>query len=177
MDCAICDPLLDEYVDGLLGGKPRTEVEAHLAICAPCREQVQQLRALTDLLAAHAEPEYAPDFTATVLARTTESAWTWSWAWPAGAAALLSALLVWVAAGLRPLAPPVLQWAEATLHGLGEAALKLVAAALPAIPSVVQTIAPSLLLACGLCLVLAAGVALCGRRVWTVAQAARVLAA
>jgi len=173
MDCASAP--LDDYVDGLLEAAAHAEVEAHLPACPSCREQVAQLRAVTDLLAAHAEPEYAPDFTAVVLARTTQSAWTLSWLWPAGAAALLSALLVWAGAGLRPVAPAVLAWAGAAAGGLADGALNMLNAAASAAPPVIAAIAPSLVMACVLCLGLAACVGLFGRRAWATAHSARVL--
>jgi len=175
MDCTATSALLDDYVDGLLGSQAYCEVEAHLVACPACRDEVAQLKAITDLLAAHAEPEYAPDFTAVVLARTTQSAWTLSWLWPAGAAALLSALVVWAAAGLRPAAPAVLAWAGAAAGGLAHGALNMLTAAAGAAPPVIAAVAPALTMACGLCLVLAACVGLFGRRVWATAQAARVL--
>ena len=40
--------LLDDHVDGLLSAEQNAELEAHLADCAACRDELAQLR---DLLA------------------------------------------------------------------------------------------------------------------------------
>jgi hypothetical protein len=46
------DDRLQDYVDGLLETDQRAEVERHLALCTPCFESTQQLRALLDELSA-----------------------------------------------------------------------------------------------------------------------------
>lgn len=43
---------LNDYVDGLLDVDQATEVEAHLAACAECRDRVAALRSLTERLGA-----------------------------------------------------------------------------------------------------------------------------
>jgi hypothetical protein len=45
--------LLSAYHDGELSTAQRAQVEAHLQTCAPCREQLAQLQALSSLLAAY----------------------------------------------------------------------------------------------------------------------------
>ncbi len=42
---------LEAYLDGELHGLPLRQVETHLADCEPCRAELEQLRALSDLLA------------------------------------------------------------------------------------------------------------------------------
>jgi hypothetical protein len=44
------DDRLQEYIDDVLGGGARDEVERHLSSCAECRESVQQTRALLTAL-------------------------------------------------------------------------------------------------------------------------------
>jgi predicted anti-sigma-YlaC factor YlaD len=46
MTCHELDERLDDFVDGRLGDRESTQVQAHLASCASCRERAQQLRRL-----------------------------------------------------------------------------------------------------------------------------------
>lgn len=56
------DPFLErlsDYLDGELEGEARSEVERHLAGCAPCRRVLDQLQALVE--AARALPDHEPE--------------------------------------------------------------------------------------------------------------------
>src|SRR5262245_53337108 len=50
---------LSEYLDGDLGDRDRIAIEAHLADCAPCREALEEMRAVVDR--AHALEATGPD--------------------------------------------------------------------------------------------------------------------
>jgi anti-sigma factor RsiW len=46
IDCKSATLRLDDYVDGALAADEKAEVEAHLATCAACRDELESLRAL-----------------------------------------------------------------------------------------------------------------------------------
>lgn len=60
---------LDEYVSGELADPYRSALVAHLAGCAACRAEVEELRAVHALLAELPRFEPAPDFADRTLAR------------------------------------------------------------------------------------------------------------
>ena len=51
MNCRQAQAQLADYSAGFLRGKRRERLQAHLAVCQPCRERLAQLRALDQLLA------------------------------------------------------------------------------------------------------------------------------
>jgi anti-sigma factor RsiW len=51
-NCKKLDPLVTPYVDGALDAVERTEVDAHLRLCPPCRARVAAERAVRHLLQA-----------------------------------------------------------------------------------------------------------------------------
>ncbi|MFQ5850518.1 MAG: zf-HC2 domain-containing protein [Candidatus Binatia bacterium] len=57
MECDACRGTLLEYLDGDLAGPGRGEVEAHLAHCPGCREQLQELQETLALIARIPAPE------------------------------------------------------------------------------------------------------------------------
>ncbi len=52
--CADLEPLVTPYVDGEVGREERTVVEAHLAVCPPCRARAAAERAARKIVRAHA---------------------------------------------------------------------------------------------------------------------------
>lgn len=52
--------LLADHLEGLLAPEESADVERHLADCAPCRARVDDLRGVSDLLAAQPEPQMPP---------------------------------------------------------------------------------------------------------------------
>jgi hypothetical protein len=53
-------PLLNAYLDGELHGTRLLEVQAHLAACETCRQELKELRRVSDLLQAAPVPEFMP---------------------------------------------------------------------------------------------------------------------
>jgi hypothetical protein len=120
IDCARCDALLDDLVDGALDPTAAAAVEAHCAACADCGRALAETRAL--VVAAAALPrEQAPP------------------------AALWSAVAARTVARPRPARAPWFAYAAAAtvVAGLGGlAALRLVAP--PAAPGVAVVAPPAL---------------------------------
>jgi anti-sigma factor RsiW len=52
--------LLNAYLDGVLHGRRLREMETHLASCAACRNELEELRLVSDLLQADPAPEFIP---------------------------------------------------------------------------------------------------------------------
>ena len=52
--------LLNAYLDGELHGRHLQEMEAHLASCAACRDELKELRFVSELLQAEPAPEFTP---------------------------------------------------------------------------------------------------------------------
>jgi predicted anti-sigma-YlaC factor YlaD len=68
MRCSSCEPLLDEYVEGLIAPAARARIDAHLAECLDCRELLEELRVIDALLLQPRAIEPAPNFTFAVMA-------------------------------------------------------------------------------------------------------------
>lgn len=91
------------YLDGRLSAAERAQVEAHLAGCAACRAQVDELRALLGVLAEWAAAEPSPAFDArlrTRLAEESAPALPWLSLRPAYGVLLAVAVLIAVATSL-----------------------------------------------------------------------------
>ena len=54
--CADLEPLVTPYVDGEVGREESTLVEAHLALCPPCRARAAAERAARKIVRTHAGP-------------------------------------------------------------------------------------------------------------------------
>jgi anti-sigma factor RsiW len=102
------------YVDGRLKESERAEMEKHLASCNACTVQVNEFRAVNDLLGELPMVEPSPEFDVRVRARVAAEpvklGW-WSWAWPSprvafAASALLVAIL-WLGYPGEQVAPPI----------------------------------------------------------------------
>jgi len=52
--------LLNAYLDGELTGRRLLEMEAHLGSCAACRDELNELRHVSELLQADPAPEFTP---------------------------------------------------------------------------------------------------------------------
>jgi hypothetical protein len=52
--------LLNAYLDGELNGWRLLEMQTHLASCAACRNELKELRLVSDLLQANSAPEFTP---------------------------------------------------------------------------------------------------------------------
>lgn len=89
-----CEPeRVTGYVDDALQPSERAEVEAHLASCAACREQVEEERDLRTRLRALPSPELRPGFEQQVRAALAPRRSRISWALPIAAA--LTFLALW----------------------------------------------------------------------------------
>ena len=90
-----CDPeTITGYVDGVLEPSVRTAVEAHLAACAACQEQVAFETSLRERLKSLPKPELRPGFETELrrrLLRPRGAGWR---VWIA-AAAVLAAVVLW----------------------------------------------------------------------------------
>ena len=58
--CEDMRALLNAYLDGELSGWRLLQMQTHLASCASCREELRQLRTVSDLLQAAPAPEFIP---------------------------------------------------------------------------------------------------------------------
>ncbi len=58
--CENMHALLNAYLDGELHGQRLLEVEKHLVSCAACRNDLQELRTVSDLLRAAPAPAFLP---------------------------------------------------------------------------------------------------------------------
>ncbi|MBU2612005.1 MAG: zf-HC2 domain-containing protein [Chloroflexi bacterium] len=58
--CENMPTLLNAYLDGELHGQRRLEVEKHLVSCTACRNDLQELRTVSDLLRAAPVPAFLP---------------------------------------------------------------------------------------------------------------------
>jgi anti-sigma factor RsiW len=58
--CEDMRALLNAYLDGELSGWRLLQVQNHLASCASCREELRELRLVSDLLQAAPAPEFVP---------------------------------------------------------------------------------------------------------------------
>ena len=69
MTCARAEALLSDHRDGTLAEPLHTELQGHLASCAPCRSLREELRFVVDALQSY--PEVAPS--STLASRVTEA--------------------------------------------------------------------------------------------------------
>ena len=53
-------PLLNAYLDGELIGRRLLEMEVHLASCTACRDELNELKLVSDMLQAAPAPEFPP---------------------------------------------------------------------------------------------------------------------
>lgn len=87
---------LSAYLDRELLPEDVQAVEVHLRACAPCRTELEALRATRRLLGRLATPPLPPEFAARLAARAEGAAprrWVW-WPRPALAAAVVVAMVV-----------------------------------------------------------------------------------
>jgi len=68
MHCSSFEPLLDEYVDGVLAPREHALVAAHVAGCSSCAGLHEELRVIDALLLTPRALEPAPNFTFKVMA-------------------------------------------------------------------------------------------------------------
>jgi anti-sigma factor RsiW len=68
MRCSSCEPILDEYVEGLTPPALRARIDEHLAECRNCRELLEELRVIDALLLQPRRIDPAPNFTFAVMA-------------------------------------------------------------------------------------------------------------
>src|SRR5215472_9314886 len=98
MSCKNNESRILAYIDGRLKESERVEMEKHLASCAACSVQVNEFRAISDLLGELPMVEPSPEFDVRVLARVAAEpvkklTW-WSWAWPAPRVAFAATALL-----------------------------------------------------------------------------------
>ena len=102
MKCEQMEHRLIAYLDERANPAERREVEAHLAVCGPCRSRAEEFRALWGVLDEVPTEVPTPDFDARVRARIAReprpSAFWWLLPSPrlAFAASLLLLLSVWI---------------------------------------------------------------------------------
>ncbi len=106
MSCEKISKSLVSYLDGRASGRERGEVEAHLKLCAECRERAEEFRRLWSAMAEAPaiEPSFGFDarLRQRIAAEPRRKAWAWLAPSPrlAASVALLVGLAVFVS--LRP---------------------------------------------------------------------------
>jgi len=121
--CGEVADLLEAFVDGELDPTATAAIEAHLARCAPCREQRRAAYAVREWL--RALPEYDTPERVLAAVRRTVAAETarpsarsprWAWRTAAAAALVVAAAIgvLWWHGSQRAQTPPPSQVAEAT---------------------------------------------------------------
>lgn len=93
------EELLAAYVDGMLEASERADVEAHLAVCPRCREEVELARRAVAALSALGEEPVPLGVTAPVLAQARREAEPW-WRSPRWAVGLAAAAALVLAGAL-----------------------------------------------------------------------------
>ncbi|HET9096729.1 MAG TPA: zf-HC2 domain-containing protein [Candidatus Baltobacteraceae bacterium] len=68
MRCSSCEPLLDRYIEGTLKPREMIAISAHLRQCAPCRELLEELKAVDGLLATTDVSALPENFTFAIMA-------------------------------------------------------------------------------------------------------------
>lgn len=102
MSCEKISNALITYLDGRANAEERFVVEAHLKLCAACRERAEEFRRLWQVMAEVPAVEPSPAFDARLRQRIASAPKPgfWGWVMPAPrfalAVALLVALSVWV---------------------------------------------------------------------------------
>lgn len=67
MNCADLEILLADYLDGTLAVETKTEVESHLAQCAPCAEMSRDVTAAVEFIGRAEEVEPPPELLTRIL--------------------------------------------------------------------------------------------------------------
>lgn len=107
MSCEKISNALIAYLDGRAGVQDRVVVEAHLKLCAACRERAEEIRRLWQVMAEVPTVEPSLTFDARLRQRIAEAPKPKFWGWMIPAPrfaltiALLVALSVWVG-GRKP---------------------------------------------------------------------------
>jgi anti-sigma factor RsiW len=113
MNCRHMEKKLVAYLDGKLHTAERRPLEAHLAVCAACRERAEGFRSVWDVLDELPALAPSPAFDASVRARVEQEprrAGFWSWIVPsprmAFAATALLIASIWLSS-FQPARVPV----------------------------------------------------------------------
>jgi Putative zinc-finger len=105
MSCEKISKRLVSYLDGRAGAKEREEVEAHLKLCAECRERAEEFRRLWEVMAEVPAVEPSVTFDARlrqrIAAEPRPKAWTWLLPSPRFAATLVLLIGLSVFVSLR----------------------------------------------------------------------------
>ncbi len=72
MDCKQLQQCIDDYLDGVLPAGEQRLAEQHLASCADCQAELNQIQELRHALRALPVPAPSPDFTRRVLAKARQ---------------------------------------------------------------------------------------------------------
>ena len=122
MNCGHTEKKLVAYLDGKLHTAERRQFEAHLAVCAACRERAEGFRSVWDVLAELPALAPSPAFDASVRARVEQEprrAGFWSWIVPsprmAFAATALLIASIWLSS-FPPARVPVTHPAGAAIQ-------------------------------------------------------------
>lgn len=109
MRCSSCEPLLDRYLEGTLTPRQMIDIGTHVRDCEPCRELLEEVKAVDALLFTTREPELPENFTFAVMAeaRTLPAPRTrqhpvWSFLALYSAAAWVAAVLAMLLTGTSP---------------------------------------------------------------------------
>lgn len=134
MRCSSCEPLLDAYLEAALRRFEARAVTSHLRTCTDCTALLDELRVVDALLATARSPSVAPDFTATVVSATRETATHAKRRLPLGVALLLYLAVTWA------LALVALRYNDAA--ALASSALTAGTGGLTALGAAVRALAP-----------------------------------
>lgn len=107
--CSSCEPLLDRYLEGTLTRRQMIDVAAHLRDCTPCRELLDEVKAVDGLLFTTQVPELPENFSFAVMAEVRSMPAPrarqhplWSFLAIYSAAAWVAAVLAMLLTGTRP---------------------------------------------------------------------------
>ena len=115
MDCALDHHLLEGYLDGELGFERTLEVEAHLASCAECAQEVQSWKSIRGALQSpgmyyRAAPALEKRIRALTPQKREKMGFSFNrWLWAGGGAAFATAALLLAFFVTRPATPSFAQ--------------------------------------------------------------------
>ena len=100
MDCQQLQQCIDDYLDGALPAGEQRLADSHLANCADCRGELNQIQALRHALRALPVPAPSADFAQKILAKARQKQQRRQYMAGGFATALAASLVIWVSIAL-----------------------------------------------------------------------------